>query len=134
MSKQINTAVVSILAAATQFGQRVESLRAMLDAATLADRDAVTVALRPGVAQFYKIGHAEHGATGKFVTDDETLAATARQSLSRLVRAVYGVPHRETTPVVVKVGKNERAAYAAFLAACGGDAARVAAVVKALKA
>lgn len=134
MSKKINTAVVATLAVAAQFGDRVESLRAMLDADTLADRDAVTVALRPGVAQFYKIDHAEHGKTGKFVTDDETLAATARQSLSRLVRAVFGVPHRETVAVVVKASKSERAAYAALLAACGGDASRVAAIVKALKA
>ena len=133
MSKAINKAVVSTLTVAAQFGERVEQLRALLDPATLSDRDSVTVALRPGVAAFYKIDHAEHGKTGKFVTDDESLAATARQSLSRLVRAVYGVPHRETAPVVVKVGKAEKAAYAAFLAACGGDVARVAAVIKALK-
>ena len=134
MSSIINNAVINTLRAAAGFNERVIALRATLPRATLADRDALIVALRPGVAKFYGIGHAEHGTTGKFVCDDDKVSMAARTALSKLVRAVQGPVVHERVEVKVRVASTERAAYAAFLAACGGDVKRMAAVIKACKA
>jgi hypothetical protein len=134
MSQAINTAVANTLKAAASFQARVADLRAALPRATLADRDALVCALRPGVAKFYGIEHAEHGATGKFVCDNDKVSMAARTALSKLVRAVQGPVAHERVEVKVRVASAERAAYSAFLAACGGDAKRMAAVIKACKA
>jgi hypothetical protein len=134
MSQAINTAVINTLKAAASFQQRVADLRGQLSRATLADRDALIVALRPGVAKFYGIEHAEHGATGKFVCDDDKVSMAARTALSKLVRAVQGPVAHETVVAKVRVKATEKDAYNAFLAACGGDVKRMAAVIKALKA
>ncbi len=127
------TAVIAALRAAATFGERVDALRATLDKRTLADRDALTIALRPGVAKFYGIECGEHGTTGKFVTDDDKLAMAARTALSKLVRSVQGVSVAHTVETKVRVTAKERAAYAAFLEA-SGDVARMRAVIKALSA
>lgn len=134
MSSIINTAVINTLKAAASFQQRVIELRAALPRATLADRDALTVALRPGVAKFYGIECAEHGKTGKFVCDDDKVSMAARTALSKLCKAVMGPVAHETTVTPVRVKSAERAAYDAFCAACGGDAKRMAAVIRACKA
>lgn len=138
MSNAINTlsAVVAALKAAASFADRVADVRASLPARVIADRDALVAALRPGVAKFYGIGFdAAYGATGKFVTDDEQLSMAARTALSKLARAVQGVSVAHTSePAKLRVKAQERAAYEAFLAACGGDAKRMAAVIKACKA
>lgn len=134
MSSIINTAVVNTLKAAASFQQRVTELRAALPRATLRDRDALTIALRPGVAKFYGIECAEHGATGKFVCDDDKVSMAARTALSKLCKAVMGPVAHETVVTPVRVKAAERAAYDAFCAACGGDAKRMAAVIRACKA
>lgn len=135
MSASINNATIACLKAAASFQARVDELRAALPRATLADRDAIVVALRPGVAKFYGIGYdASYGSTGKFETDDERVSMAARTALSKLVRAVQGPVVKHTEPTVVRVKSAERSAYEAFLAACGGDAKRMAAVIKACKA
>lgn len=130
------TAVVAALRAAASFQARVSEVRESLPARVIADRDALAAALRPGVAKFYGIDFdASYGKSGKFVTDDEQLGMAARTALSKLARAVQGVSVAHTSePTKLRVKANERAAYDAFLAACGGDAKRLAAVVKALKA
>lgn len=134
MSASIINATIATLKAAASFQARVSDLRAALPRATLADRDALTIALRPGVAKFYGIEHAEHGKTGKFVCDDDKVSMAARTALSKLVRAVQGVSVAHSPePKAVRVKAQERDAYAAFLAACGGDAKRVLAVIKACK-
>lgn len=97
MSHNINTRTVSaaVIAALKQvraFGDRVADIRAALPADVLADRDALTRALRPGVAKFHGVEWAEHGATGKFVGDE---TGAARQDLSRLCRAVMGQGPRQ---------------------------------------
>jgi endonuclease YncB( thermonuclease family) len=129
----VNTAVVAALKAAASFQQRVADLRATLDKRTLADRDALTIALRPGVARFYGIECAEHGTTGKFVTDDDKLGMAARTALSKLVRSVQGVSVAHTSPVKVRVRADERAAANAFLAQFDGDIKRAIAVLKAVQ-
>lgn len=99
----------------------------------LADRDALTLALRPGVARFYGIATGDHGTTGKFVTDDEKLGMAARTALSKLVRAVQGVSVAHTVQPKVRVKSAERAAALAFLAQFDGDVKRAIAVLKACK-
>jgi len=134
MSSIINTAVINTLKAAASFQLRVADLRAALPRATLQDRDALVIALRPGVAKFYGIECAEHGATGKFVCDDDKVSMAARTALSKLVRAVQGPVAHETVVTKVRVKAAEKSAYDAFYAACGGDTKRMAAVIKAMKA
>ena len=130
----LNTAVVAALKAAASFQQRVADVRAALPRAVLADRDALTLALRPGVARFYGIATGDHGATGKFVTDDEKLGMAARTALSKLVRSVQGVSVAHTPAVKVRVKAGERAAAEAFLAQFDGDVKRAIAVLKAVQA
>lgn len=138
MSHNINTAsvataVVACLKAAASFQQRVADVRAALPKAVLADRDALTLALRPGVARFYGIATGDHGATGKFVTEDEKLGMAARTALSKLVRSVQGVSVAHTPSVKVRVKAGERAAAEAFLAQFDGDVKRAIAVLKAVQ-
>lgn len=131
------SAVVAVLKSAATFQARVADVRATLDAATLADKSALADALRPGVAKYYGMTLVTKG-TGRVVFPaDHAESDNARQALSKLVRAVQGpvVHHTDDTPApVVKASKSERSAYAAFLAACGGDVKRMAAVIKACKA
>jgi len=135
MSSIINTAVINACKAAAGFNERVVTLRGMLSADVISDNVALVAALRPGVAKFYGIGFdASYGKSGKFVTDDESLSMAARTALSKLARAVTGPVVHEREAVKVRVAKVERDAYTAFLAACGGDAKRMAAVIKACKA
>ena len=139
MANTINTAsvasaVVAALKAAASFQQRVADVRAALPRAVLADRDALTLALRPGVAKFYGIATGDHGATGKFVTEDEKLGMAARTALSKLVRSVQGVSVAHTPAVKVRVKAGERAAAEAFLAQFDGDVKRAIAVLKAVQA
>ena len=134
MSKIINTNVIAALRAAASFAEKVVVLRDSITADVLRDKQALTLSIRPGVAKFYGIECAEHGATGKFVTEDEQLSASARTALSKLVRAVQGPTAHQKEVVKVRVAKTEKEAYAAFLAACGGDSSRMAAVIKAMKA
>jgi len=129
----LNTAVIAALKAAASFQQRVADVRAACPKATLADRDALTLALRPGVARFYGIATGDHGATGKFVTDDEKLGASARTALSKLVRAVQGVSVAHTVSTKVRVKASERAAAVSFLAQFDGDVKRAIAVLKAIQ-
>lgn len=138
MSHNINTAsvasaVIACLKVAATFQQRVADVRAALPKAVLADRDALTLALRPGVAKFYGIATGDHGNTGKFVTDDEKLGMAARTALSKLVRAVQGVSVAHTVPVKVRVASAERAAAVQFLAQFDGDVKRAIAVLKAVQ-
>ena len=129
----VNTAVIACLKAAASFQQRVADVRAALPRATLADRDALTLALRPGVAKFYGIATGDHGKTGKFVTDDDKLGMAARTALSKLVRSVQGVSVAHTVQPKVRVKAGERAAAVAFLAQFDGDVKRAIAVLKAVK-
>lgn len=136
----VSTLTIACLKAAATFGERVVELRAALPAHTIADRNQLVTALRPGVASYYGIECAEHGQTGKFVTEDEKLAMAARTALSKLARAVEGPVVAHTEDKRIRVTPEERAAYekmaksiAVFKATCG-DAARVAAVTKACKA
>ena len=138
MANTINTAsvasaVVAALKAAASFQQRVADVRAALPRAVLADREALTAALRPGVARFYGIATGDHGATGKFVTDDDKLGMAARTALSKLVRSVQGVSVAHTPSVKVRVKAGERAAAEAFLAQFDGDVKRAIAVLKAVQ-
>ena len=135
MSSIINTAVIATLKSAATFQQRVADLRAALPRATLADRGALVIALRPGVAKYYEISFdAAYGTTGKFVCDDDKVSMAARTALSKLCKAVMGPVAHETVATKVRVKAAEKDAYSAFLAACGGDVKRMAAVIKALKA
>ena len=139
MSHNINTAsvasaVIACLKVAATFQQRVADVRAALPRSVLADRDALTLALRPGVAKFYGIATGDHGATGKFVTEDEKLGMAARTALSKLVRSVQGVSVAHTPSVKVRVKAGERAAAEAFLAQFDGDVKRAIAVLKAVQA
>lgn len=130
MSSIINTAVINTLKAAASFQQRVIDLRAALPRATLRDRDALVIALRPGVAKFYGIECAEHGTTGKFVCDDDKVSMAARTALSKLCKAVMGPVAHETVKKQVRVKAGEREACVAFLTAFGGDYKRALAVLK----
>lgn len=139
MSHNINTAsvasaVIACLKVAATFQQRVADVRAALPRSVLADRDALTLALRPGVAKFYGIATGDHGTTGKFVTEDEKLGMAARTALSKLVRSVQGVSVAHTPSVKVRVKAGERAAAEAFLAQFDGDVKRAIAVLKAVQA
>lgn len=134
MSSTLNTLVVQSLRIAASFADKVCEIRAALPKATVANRDALVLALRPGVAKYYGIEHAVHGKTGKFVTDNDKLSMAARTSLSKLARAVAGPVANHTEPVKTRVTAVERASYLAFLNACGGDAKRMGAVIKACKA
>lgn len=130
------SAVVAVLKSAATFQARVADVRATLDAATLADKSALADALRPGVAKYYGMPLVTKG-TGRVVFPaDHAESDNARQALSKLVRAVQGpVVHHSAEPApTVRIKAAERNAYAAFLAACGGDAKRMAAVIKACKA
>ena len=129
----INT-VVAALRAAASFQERVNDVRATLDKATLADKAALADALRPGVAKFYGIT-LEVKSTGREVFPSEHAnTESARTALSKLVRAVQGqVSHHAAPAPAVRIKAVERSAYEAFLAACGGDAKRMAAVIKACK-
>ena len=129
----INT-VVAALRAAASFQERVNDVRATLDKATLADKAALADALRPGVAKFYGIT-LEVKSTGREVFPSEHAnTESARTALSKLVRAVQGqVSHHAAPAPAVRIKAVERSAYEAFFAACGGDAKRMAAVIKACK-
>lgn len=129
----INTLVIAALSTAATFNQRVEAIRAATPKAVLADKAALADALRPGVAKFYSIT-LELKSTGRAVFPSEHTATNmAKLSLSRLVRAVIGQSSNHTADKPkVRVAAAERAAFAAFLDACGGDAARARAVLKAL--
>lgn len=129
----INVAVIACLRVAATFQQRVADVRAVLPKAVLADRDALTLALRPGVAKFYGIATGDHGTTGKFVTDDDKLGMAARTALSKLVRSVQGVSVAHTVATKVRVASAERAAAVAFLAQFDGDVKRAIAVLKAVQ-
>lgn len=128
-------AVIATLKAAASFQERVADVRATLDKATLTDKAALADALRPGVAQFYGITLTVK-STGRTVFPvDHVNTESARTALSKLTRAVMGETAKHKAPApTVRVKATERSAYDALLAACGGDAARLAAVVKALKA
>jgi hypothetical protein len=135
MSSIINNAVFAACETRVSYSDKVAALRVLLaKKGLLTDRDTITIALRPGVAQFYGIEHAAHGTTGKFVSDDKRLCVNARQELSKLTNHVLGPVAHDRVEVKVRVASTERAAYTAFLAACGGDAKRMAAVIKACKA
>jgi hypothetical protein len=120
MAKAINTTIVSTrvhaaLDAAVAFIDRVAELRDSLPAATLRERDSVTIALRPGVASYYGVAVGEHGATGKFVGDDK-MCTNARAALSRLVRAVMGAEHKQVEEIAVP--KHIAALAAQLVEAC----------------
>ena len=121
MSHTINTravsaAVVAALKQARAFADRVADIRAALPADVLADRDALTRALRPGVAKFHGVDHAEHGATGKFVGDT---TGAARQDLSRLCRAVMGQTVKQTEREELEVPAHIAKLAAQLVKACG---------------
>lgn len=134
-NKSTAAAVVATLKAAASFQERVADVRATLDKATMADKALLADALRPGVAQYYGITLTVK-STGRTVFPvDHVHTESARTALSKLTRAVMGevAQHKAPAPTV-RVKATERSAYDALLAACGGDAQRLAAVVKALKA
>lgn len=135
MANTTTSTVIAALKAAASFQERVADVRATLDKATLTDKAALADALRPGVAKFYGI-ELEIKSTGRAVFPaDHRNAESARTALSKLVRAVMGQTANHKAPApVVRVKAQERSAYEAFLAACGGDVARMAAVIKACKA
>ena len=135
MNASTTNTVVAALRAAASFQERVADVRATLSKATLADKAALADALRPGVAKFYGIT-LELKSTGRAVIPaDHVHAESARTALSKLVRAVQGQVSHHAAPVpTVRIKATERSAYDAFLAACGGDVKRMAAVIKALKA
>jgi len=129
----INTLVVAALNTAASYQQRIADIRAATPKAVLTDKAALADYLRPGVAKFYGITLDEK-STGRLVFPSEHKATNmAKLSLSRIVRGVIGESsnHSAAKPKV-RVASVERSAYEAFLAACGGDVARVRAVLKAL--
>jgi hypothetical protein len=127
------TLVVSALRIAASFQERVADIRATLDANTIADRKALADALRPGVAEFYGIALTVKETGRAVIPADHVHAESARTALSKLVRSVQGPVVHHTEPVKVRVARTERAAYEAFLAACGGDVKRVRTVIAACK-
>lgn len=129
----INTLVIAALSAAATFNQRVEAIRAATPKAVLTDKAALADYLRPGVAKYRGIT-LELKSTGRAVFPSEHAKTNAAKlDLSRLVRAVIGQTsnHAADKPKV-RVASFERAAFTAFLDACGGDVARARAVLKAL--
>jgi hypothetical protein len=127
-------AVIATLKAAASFQERVADVRATLDKATLTDKAALADALRPGVAQFYGIELTIKSTGRTVIPADHVHAESARTALSKLTRAVMGETANHKAPApTVRIKATERSAYDALLAACGGDVARLAAVVKALK-
>ena len=131
----ITTLVVAALNAAGLFAQRVEALRAALPRATLADKTALLDALRPGVAQRWGIALTVK-STGRAVFPvDHAKTEAAKKDLQRLARAVQGeVVHQKVEPRAMRFTAQQRDAAASLLAACGGDMARVRAVLKAVQA
>lgn len=133
----INTTstVIAALKAAASFQERVADVRATLHASVIADKAALADALRPGVAKFYGM-ELTIKSTGRAVFPaDHAQTDNARQALSKLVRALQGPVQHHTEPApTMRIKATERSAYAAFLAACGGDVKRMAAVIKACKA
>ena len=131
MANQVNTLVVSALRIAASYQAKVAELRAALPRGL--DRDAIADALRPGVAQFYGI-KLETKSTGRVVFPvDHADTEAARRSLQRLVKAVIGEVVQHKAPVKVRVAGAERTAFNALLDACGGDYARLQAVIRACK-
>lgn len=130
----IITLVRSALNAAAAFQQRVADVRAALPRATLADKATLLDALRPGVAAFYGIT-LNVKSTGRAVfPDDHASTEAAKKSLQRLARAVQGeVVHQKVEPKAMRFTAQQRDAAASLLAACGGDMARVRAVLKAVQ-
>lgn len=134
MSKSINSLVVAALRTADTFGERVAAIRAAVPTSALADKAALADLLRPGVAQ-------KHGivltikSTGRAVFPaDDARTDAAKQDLSRLCRAVIGqVVHQKAEPVAMRFSAAQKAAAASLLQACGGDMARVRAVLKAVQ-
>lgn len=135
MSKSINTLVVAALTVAATFQQRVADVRAALPRATLADKKALFNALRPGVAAYYGIELDPPKSTGRVVFPaDHANTEAAKKALQRLVRAVQGdVVHQKAEAPAMRFSAGQKAAAAALLEACGGDMARVRAVLKAVQ-
>ena len=115
-TRTLNAAIVAALKVARSFGDRVADIRAALPSNVLADRDALTRALRPGVAKFHGVEWAEHGATGKFVGDE---TGAARQDLSRLCRAVMGQGPRQQAAEALDVPADIARLAAKLVKACG---------------
>ena len=134
MTKSINTLVVAALTVAATFQQRVADVRAALPRTTLADKAALLDALRPGVAAYYGIA-LEVKSTGRAVFPaDHGATDAAKKALQRLVRAVQGdVVHQKAEAPAMRFSAGQKAAAAALLEACGGDMARVRAVLKAVQ-
>lgn len=134
MSKSINTIVRSALTIAASFNERVSELRAALPRDVVADKAALFDALRPGVAAFYGI-ELTVKSTGRAVFPaDHANTEAAKQALKRLASAVQGpVVHQKAEAKPMRFSAAQRDAAAALLAACGGDMARVRAVLKAVQ-
>lgn len=135
MSKAINTLVINAMGAAANFAARVDALRAALPAETIADHTALLDALRPGVAQYRGITLTEK-STGRLVFPaDHDKTEAAKKDLQRLAKAVMGpVVHQKAEAAPMRFNAAQKAAAAQLLAACGGDMARVRAVIKAVQA
>lgn len=134
MAQSINTLVRSALTTAALFQQRVADVRAALPRTTLADKAALLDALRPGVAAFYGIA-LEVKSTGRAVFPVEHASTdAAKKALQRLARAVQGeVVHQRVEPKALRFTAQQRDAAASLLSVCGGDMARVRAVLKAVQ-
>lgn len=129
-ARTVSAAVCAALKVARSFADRVADIRAALPADVLADRDALTRALRPGVAKFHGVEWAEHGSTGKFVGDE---TGAARQDLSRLCRAVMGQGPRQQAEAL-EVPDNIAKLAAKLVKACEGDARLIATAIAQAKA
>ncbi len=135
MSKAINTLVIAALNTAAQFAQRVDAIRSALPVETIADHTALMDALRPGVAQYRGITLTVKSTGRAVFPADHAGTEAAKKDLQRLAKAVRGeVVHQKAEPVAMRFSAAQKAAAQSLLDACGGDMARVRAVIKAIQA
>jgi hypothetical protein len=148
---RVSTLVAATIDAARKYGEKIDDLRKALPASLVLDTIALTIALRPSVAEYYGLGVSDHGKTGGFTLPEKLhidgtpdskhpKMMAARQALSKMVTHVIGPVVKHTEEKRVRPTPEERAAYdkmtkaiAVFKATCGKPD-RVAAVTKALKA
>ena len=130
----INTLVAAVLDTAASFTQRVDAVRKACPKALLADKAGLTDFLRPAVAKYHGITLTEQSTKRMVFPADHAKTNAAKLDLSRLVRRVMGeTSAHKAEPVAMRFNAAQKSAAQSLLDACGGDMARVRAVLKAVQ-
>ena len=137
IARIINQAVNSVLAgqqAHATYTQSVAAMRSALPADVLQDTALVADALLEYVADKYGVPTKEAKSSGKIMMDSKSAnSGAARTFLSRFSRDVVGArSNQKAEPKTYRFSAAQKAAGQALLDACGGDVARVRALLKTL--